>query len=131
MSRKKILVIDDEPAVHRLLQIILADEGFDIVGMEGHEGSGNVVSRSKPDLIILDIRMPEVDGLEVLSMLKSDEETSNIPVIILTASGRHGDKEMARRLGAERYFTKPFQPAELLKAIRALCPTRDASHCTG
>jgi len=131
MHRKKILVIDDEPAVHRLLQIILEVEGFDIVGMEGDEGSGSVVSRSKPDLIILDIRMPEVNGLEVLRMLKTDEDTRNIPVIILTASNHHDDREMARRLGAERYLTKPFQPAELLKAVRAASATRDASHCSG
>ncbi len=92
---------------------------------------GSVVSRNKPDLIILDIRMPEVNGLEVLRMLKSDEETRDIPVIILTASNRHDDQEMARRLGAERYLTKPFQPAELLKAVRAASLTRDASHCSG
>ena len=131
MQRKKILVIDDEPAVHRLLQIILEEEGFDIVGMEGHEGSGSVVSRNKPDLIILDIRMPELNGLEVLRMLKSDEDTRDIPVIILTASNRHDDQETARRLGAVRYLTKPFQPAELLKAIRTASPARDESHCLG
>jgi CheY-like chemotaxis protein len=131
MHKKKILVIDDEPAVHRLLQIILEEEGFDIVGMEGQEGSGSAVSKSKPDLIILDIRMPEVNGLEILRMLKSDEDTHNIPVIILTASNRHDDQEKARRLGAERYLTKPFQPAELLKAVRAASPARDASHCSG
>jgi CheY-like chemotaxis protein len=131
MHKKKILVIDDEPAVHRLLQIILEEEGFDIVGMDGHEGSGSAVSKNKPDLIILDIRMPEVNGLEILRMLKSDEDTRNIPVIILTASNRHDDQEKARRLGAERYLTKPFQPAELLKAVRTISPARDASHCSG
>jgi DNA-binding response OmpR family regulator len=131
MNRKKVLVIDDEPAVHRLLQIILEDECFDIVGMEESKDSGDMLSRSKPDLIILDIMMPEVNGFDVLRVLKSDEETRDIPVIILTASNRHDDRETARKLGAEQYITKPFQPAELLKVVRALCPTRDASRCQG
>jgi CheY-like chemotaxis protein len=130
MGRKKLLVIDDEPAVHRLLQIILEGEGLDIVGLEG-QGTKSTVSIGKPDLIILDIMMPELDGFDILRILKSDEETRHIPVIILTACNRREDQKKARRLGAEIYLTKPFQPAELLRAIHSVTPSWDRSHCSG
>ena len=123
MRNKKILVIDDEPAIHRLLQIILEDEGFDIVGFEKHEGARQNISKGKPDLIILDIMMPEVDGFDVLRMLKSDDETQEIPVIILTARNKRVDMEKAAALGADSYITKPFQHSELLKAVRSACST--------
>jgi CheY-like chemotaxis protein len=124
---KKILVIDDEPAIHRLLQIILDGEGFLVIGPEEGAGTARAVSGSKPDLIILDIMMPEVDGFDVLQILKDDEETREIPVIILTASNRSMDMEKARRLGAVDYLTKPFQPAELLQAVRSASTTQSTS----
>jgi CheY-like chemotaxis protein len=130
MGKKKIMVIDDEPAVHRLLEIILEGEGFDLVGLEARESTKHTVSAGKPDLIILDIMMPELDGFEILRMLKSDEETWEIPVIILTARNRHEDKEKAKRLGAEFYLTKPFQPAELVKAVRSASFTLNKSRCS-
>lgn len=129
MYRKKIMVIDDEPAVHRLLQIILGDEGYDIVGLGVSEDAGISVSSGKPDIIILDIMMPELDGFEILDMLKSDEETRDIPVIILSARNRREDQEKARRLGADTYITKPFQPAELLRAVESVDLNRGASRC--
>ncbi len=85
----------------------------------------------KPDLIILDIRMPEVSGLDVLRMLKSDEGTRAIPVVVLTASNRHRDKELAKKLGALAYVTKPFQPSELLKTIRSASPAVHADPLPG
>ena len=120
MQKKKILVIDDEPAVHRLLEIIIEGEGFYIVGLDESEETGVAISGGKPDLIILDIMMPEVDGFDVLRMLKADEDTKDIPVIILTARNRREDMDKAKRLGADVYLTKPFQPAELLKAVRSV-----------
>ena len=125
---KKILVIDDEPAMHRLLQIILEGEGFIISGPVEGGGAAPALSGDKPDLIILDIMMPEVDGFDVLQILKDDEETRDIPVLILTARNRSMDMEKARRMGAVDYLTKPFQPAELLQAVRSASASQSSSH---
>jgi two-component system alkaline phosphatase synthesis response regulator PhoP/two-component system response regulator VicR len=127
MNKKKILVIDDEPAVHRLLQIILEDEGFHIVGLDESEETRRSISKGKPDLIILDIMMPELDGFDVLRMLKGDEETQDIPVIILSARNRREDMDKAKKLGADIYLTKPFQPTELLKAVRSVGSSQSAN----
>ena len=127
MHTKKILVIDDEPAIHRLLQIILEGEGFLVIGPVEGGGAAPTLSGEKPDLIILDIIMPEVDGFDVLQILKEDEETRAIPVLILTASNRSMDMEKARRMGAVDYLTKPFQPAELLQAVRSASASQSSS----
>lgn len=128
MHTKKILVIDDEPAIHRLLQIILEGEGFLVIGPVEGGRAAPALSGEKPDLIILDIIMPEVDGFDVLQILKEDEETRDIPVLILTASNRSMDMEKARRMGAVDYLTKPFQPAELLEAVRSASASQSSSH---
>ncbi len=122
-GKKKILVIDDEPAIHRLLQIILEGEGFQIVGLEGSNETKRAIASGRPDLIILDIMMPEVSGFDVLRMLKSDPDTKDIPVIVLTVRNMKDDIDKAMQLGAESYMTKPFQPAELVKTIRSLSHT--------
>ncbi|NPV60559.1 MAG: response regulator [Actinobacteria bacterium] len=119
MGKRKVLVIDDEPAMHRLVQIILEVEGFEIVGMGNQEEATKAVASGKPDLIILDIMMPEVDGFEILRMLKGDEETRDIPVIVLTVRNMEEDVRKAKSLGAEIYMTKPFQPSELVDAVHA------------
>ncbi len=129
MRLKKILVIDDEPAIHRLLQIILEGEDFIVVGPEDRGDTEHSFTTSKPDLIILDIMMPEVDGFDVLEVLKADEDTREIPVIILTASSRSADVQKARRLGADVYLTKPFQPVDLLKAVRSVTSSQNTSRC--
>jgi DNA-binding response OmpR family regulator len=122
---KKILVIDDEPSIHRLIQIILEDEGFQIVGLGDKGDAKQSIEKGKPDIIILDIMMPEVDGFEILRMLKGDEGTKDIPVIILTVRSLQEDMEKARSLGADLYMTKPFQPAELVNAIKAVFKSED------
>ena len=131
MSEKKIMVIDDEPAVHRLLQIILEVEGYRITGLGSNESTRDSVTAGKPDLVILDIMMPELNGFDVLRMLKSDEETRDIPVVVLTACNRRQEREKALRLGAASYLTKPFQPAELVKVIRSALNTTCANRSAG
>jgi len=117
MDKKKVLVIDDEPAMHRLVQIILEVEGFQIVGMGDQDETRRSIASGKPDLIILDIMMPEVDGFEILRMLKGDQETRDIPVIVLTVRNMEEDVRKAMALGADIYMTKPFQPSELVDAV--------------
>ncbi len=117
------MVIDDEPAIHRLLQTILEHEGFQVLGMERRQEARETVIRGKPDIIILDLMMPEVDGFEVLKILKEDEETRSIPVLILTVRCLKEDRERALELGADFYMTKPFQPSELVEVVRLLAAT--------
>jgi DNA-binding response OmpR family regulator len=127
MEKKKILVIDDEPSVHRLLEIILEDEGFLVVGPGEGGDPSQYMAKGKPDVIILDIMMPEVNGFDILRMLKDDDDTRDIPVIILSVRSFEEDMERADSLGAEIYMTKPFQPAELVKAIREILSSNSAS----
>ncbi|MDI7252316.1 MAG: response regulator, partial [Actinomycetota bacterium] len=105
MLGKKVLVIDDEPAIHKLLQAILEHEGFQIMGLEERKDTRETVARRRPDVIILDIMMPEVDGFQILKMLKEDEETRDIPVLVLTVRSLREDREMAMALGADLYMT--------------------------
>lgn len=120
-----ILVIDDEPAIHKLIKLILENEGFRIVGQED-EGGHPVPSLrgERPDLIILDLMMPDVDGFEILEALKKDEDTRDIPVIVLTVRHLPEDMEKARRLGAEYYLTKPFDPQVLVDTVREALKVR-------
>jgi DNA-binding response OmpR family regulator len=120
MEKKKILVIDDEPAIHKLLKVILEDEGFHIVGPEEQDTTPQSIIGGKPDLIILDIMMPEVNGFDVLKMLKEDADTSNIPVLILTVRNLKADIDKAMSLGANCYMTKPFEPVELIDNVKKL-----------
>lgn len=117
---KRILVIDDEPAIHRLVKIILEQEGFQVEGMEERAEARRSVKLGKPDVIILDLMMPEVDGFEILKMLKEDDETREIPVIILTVRILSEDREKALSMGADLYMTKPFEPSQLVEAVRSL-----------
>lgn len=120
MQGKKVMVIDDEPAIHKLLQAILEHEGFQIMGLEERKETRETVTRRRPDVIILDIMMPEVDGFQILKMLKEDEDTRDIPVLVLTVRSLPEDREKAMSLGADLYMTKPFQPSELVEAVRSL-----------
>jgi CheY-like chemotaxis protein len=116
-TAKKVLVIDDEPSMHRLIEFILEDEGFQLVEPKAHDEAARSAKKGKPDVIILDIMMPEVNGFDVLKMLKEDEDTRNIPVIILSVRSMQADKDRAMSLGANNYLTKPFEPARLVKAV--------------
>lgn len=126
MTGKKILVIDDEPAMHRLLKVILEGSGFELVGPEEHGEAGNSIKKKQPDLIILDIMMPEVDGFEILEGLKRDEETNQIPVIILSVRNMKEDIKKALSMGANLYMTKPFDPSDLLDAVHSVLSSADS-----
>src|SRR5437667_8157093 len=107
---KKILVVDDERNMVRLLQVNLEREGFEVVtafdGVEGLERART----EKPDLVLLDITMPRMDGFEVLSALRKQADTSNTPVVILTARSKDADVFHGYESGADAYLTKPLHP---------------------
>ena len=120
MAGEKILIVDDEEDILELVGYNLAREGYKITkALSGEEALRS--SRSEiPDLIILDLMLPGIDGLEVLKKLKKDSKTVNIPTVLLTAKGEEADIVAGLELGADDYITKPFSPRILLARIRAV-----------
>jgi CheY-like chemotaxis protein len=114
---KKVLLVDDKEEVRLLVQTTLEGSDYEFYGAtNGKEAVEKAVS-IKPDLILLDIMMPEMDGLEACRHIKSSPETKSIPIIMLTAKGQEADIKKGKECGADDYFVKPFSPLELLKKI--------------
>ena len=118
MKKEKILVVDDEEDILELMQYNLAKEGYMVKCVYSGEEALAEVRAEVPDLIILDLMLPGVDGLEVCKMLKNDSETAPIPIIMLTAKGEDIDIVVGLELGADDYITKPFSPKVLIARIR-------------
>lgn len=116
---KKILVIEDEPEMRRNLLTILRLEKFEPVGAENGKAGIALAKSSKPDLILCDVMMPEIDGFGVLKALRADAATASIPFIFLTAKGEKVDIRSGMNLGADDYLTKPVDKTDLLSAITA------------
>jgi len=117
---KTILVVDDEEDILNLLDYNLRKAGFSpVLAKDGPEAIGLAASRA-PELIVLDIMLPNMEGTEVLRRLKASPSTAAIPVIMLTAKGEEVDKIVGFELGAEDYITKPFSPRELILRVRAV-----------
>lgn len=111
---KKILIADDEPHMLRVTELSLRKGAFDVLlARDGREAVA-VALREQPDLIVLDVVMPDIDGFAALRQLKSQPETAGIPVIMLTARGQTVAREEAASSGAALYLTKPFSPSQLL-----------------
>lgn len=120
IDEKRILVVDDEADILNLLKYNLEKAGFTVLlAKDGPEAIESAV-RNRPNLILLDIMLPDMEGTEVLKRLKGAEETRAIPVIMLTAKGEEVDKIVGFELGAEDYITKPFSPRELVLRARAV-----------
>jgi CheY-like chemotaxis protein len=116
-GKKKILVVDDDPVSLELMEAILLPNGYSVVtASDGRQGLEKAVSQ-QPDIILLDIMMPGMDGYSTLTKIKETRAVSNIPVIMLTAVGFELNKELATRLGASGYITKPVDLQELLKTL--------------
>src|SRR5438132_5477318 len=120
MARTRILVVDDEPDILELVQYNLSKAQYDVVGVESGEEALAQVRTTPPDLIVLDLMLPGVDGLEVCRALKRDARTAVIPIVILTARGEEADIVAGLELGADDYLTKPFSPRVLLARIKAV-----------
>ena len=118
MAKNKILVIDDEPEVVELLKKRLERVGYQVMTATDGMGGFKKACEQKPDLILLDIIMPGVDGLTVLRRLRAEEATCDIPVIMVTAKGRPASMFEAQRYRATDYIIKPFQWSELLRFIK-------------
>ncbi len=119
-ANKKILVVDDEPDVTSLLTLMLKSQGYNVISAgDGQEALDKARSES-PDLILLDIMLPRLDGYKVARMLKFDENFSHIPIIMLTAKIQERDRQTGLEMGANDYVTKPFDTAALLGKIKDL-----------
>ena len=116
---KKILVIEDEPEMRRNLTTVLRLEQFHALPAENGRIGIELAKKEKPDLILCDVMMPELDGYGVIAVLRADQETAAIPFIFLTAKGEKPDIRAGMNLGADDYLTKPVAKADLLAAIRS------------
>jgi len=122
---KKILAVDDEKAIVRLVQVNLEREGYEVVtAYDGREALEKVASE-RPDLVVLDVMMPYMDGFEVLQQLKKDPNTRDIPVIMLTAKAQDADVFRGWQSGVDCYLTKPFNPMELKAFVKRVFKSLD------
>src|SRR4029079_26569 len=119
-TKKTIMVVDDNPDIITIVKTILEGRGYTVFSASGGPELLNMLPNQKPDLIILDIMMPEMDGLEVLTRLKGKNETATIPVILLTAKVQYEDVLGGYKLGADYYITKPFTSTQLVNGIHLL-----------
>ena len=114
MDTKTVLLIDDEPAIQTLVRLVLEGEGWRVlVAGEGSQGL-HLAREQHPDVILLDVALPDISGLEVCRQLKADLATSSIPIAMLTALAQETDRTAAMALGADDYVTKPWRPATLV-----------------
>jgi len=120
MARGRILVIDDELDLIELVRYNLEKEGFTVQGAQDGESGLAQAIRELPDLIVVDLMLPGVDGLDVCRSLRFDKRTARIPIIMLTAKSEESDRILGLELGADDYVTKPFSPRELVARIKAV-----------
>lgn len=115
-----ILIADDDVDIRRILETSLAHHGFNVLACSGGEQVPEMAAAQRPDLIILDIEMPRVDGYQVLWHLKNQVETRNIPAIVLSGRKDEGSVDYGKKLGACEYMFKPFSPSDLLDRVDRL-----------
>lgn len=120
MPRPRILTIEDEPDILTVLEYNLSREGFNVLTAADGEEGVRLAAREKPDLVVLDLLLPKLDGIEVCRQLKLEASTRDIPIIMLTAKGEESDVVLGLGMGADDYMTKPFSPKELMARIRAV-----------
>ena len=125
-NKAHLLVVEDEEDLRELLVYNLAREGFRITAVDSGEQAITKAGRDRPDLVVLDLMLPGIDGLEVCRSLKSHEETAIIPIVMLTAKGEESDIVAGLELGADDYITKPFSPRVLSARIKAVLRRKQA-----
>ena len=120
MVKKKILVVEDDRDISELITYNLEREGYEIACLYDGGQAIDFVKKRKPELIILDLMLPEVDGIEICRTLKSDAATKHIPIVMLTAKGEEADVVVGLQMGADDYIPKPFSPKVLVARIKAI-----------
>ena len=123
----KILVVDDEPDAVELVEFNLKNAGFEVLTAADGAAALKKARAALPDLVVLDLMLPEVDGLEVCKLLRRDSATADIPILMLTAKAAEIDRVLGLELGADDYVTKPFSPRELMLRVKGLLRRRETT----
>lgn len=119
-GRGPILVVDDEPDIRKLVELNLKREGFEVLAVDCGQAALDAARRHRPQLVVLDLMLPDLSGTEVCRRLRSDPETADIPVLMLTARSEEIDRVVGFEVGADDYVTKPFSVRELVLRVRAI-----------
>ena len=123
---KQVLLAEDEPNIVESLTFLLEREGFEVrVEMDGRNAL-NAALNERPQLLILDVMLPEMDGYEILRQLRADQRGRDLPVLMLTAKGQREDRETALECGADLFITKPFANSDLINAVKELAARNDS-----
>lgn len=120
MIGKKILVVEDEPDIRKLVRYNLSQERFAVLEAEDGEEALKIIRREKPDLVVLDLMLPGLPGLELCRIVREQRETARIPILMLTAKAAEADRVVGLEMGADDYLTKPFSPRELVARVKAI-----------
>lgn len=120
MSKKKILIVEDEESLLKLESILLTSKGYAVNGVTNGQAALDAIASEKPDLVLLDIMLPEMDGFEVCRRIKGNPKTAHIPVVMLTAKKTAEDMARGEVVGADRYITKPFKSAMVIETMEQL-----------
>ncbi len=116
----RVLVAEDEPNIVESLSFILNRSGCDVTSVTDGEAALNSIRADKPNVVILDVMLPKMNGFEVLKAVRSDETVKDIPIIILTAKGQSQDRRMAEEIGANAFVTKPFSNQHIIETVQQL-----------
>ena len=130
MPSGTVLVVDDDPVIVNLLQVNFEIEGYDVLAATGGEAGLSQARLGHPDVIVLDVMMPGIDGLEVARRLREDQDTAAIPIILLSAKAQNSDIQAGLAV-ADEYITKPFEPLELLERVATVITRNRAGGGTG
>ena len=118
--KKSVVIIEDEPFIIEALTFLLENEGLDVRSISDGVNAIDFIIKSKPNLVILDITLPNVSGMKILEDIRSMDEISNLPVLMLTAKGQKKDRRAAEEAGVSKFMTKPFDNQELIENVKAM-----------
>ena len=119
---KKILIVEDDPSFSRAINHMIGKEGYDVITASNGMTGLRMAKEEKPDLLILDVMLPGLDGFEICSRLRGETQTAKLPIIMLSAKGQDTDKTTGLKVGANEYLTKPVDRAVLLEKLTSLLP---------
>ena len=125
-TAQKILVVEDEPDIRKLVQYNLTQERFNVLEAEDGEQALKLLQREKPNLVILDLMLPGLSGMELCKLLKQRSDTAKLPILMLTAKAGEADRIVGLEMGADDYLAKPFSPREMVARVRAILRRSEA-----
>jgi len=120
VDKKKVLIVEDEESLLKLESILLTTKGYDVRGVANGRAALEALEQELPDLVLLDVMLPEMDGFEVCRRIKTSPRTAHIPVVMLTAKKTAEDMSKGDEVGADRYITKPFKSAMVIETMEQL-----------